>query len=338
MMKTRNTIFATILSVLACFALLPRAQAVSPAPDGFYPGFNTAEGQSALLNLDVTNGFANTAVGWSSLLSNIDGDFNTATGAGALLFNTVDGNTAFGAAALLFNTTGGLNTAVGAAALLNNNGPENTAIGYQALNQNTTANDNTAVGLFALLSNIDGTSNTAVGAAALRFNTSGSDNQAFGRGALRNNPTGSNHIGIGREAGAGLTTVDNNIIIGRHSGVHSVFGQVSDRCFIDNIFGAPVSAGTAAIVLVDSDGRLGTFTVDGPDPGGFSSQPAQLYVPQGGKEAMLKVEKLQATVAQQQKQIEILTAQLNEQAVQIQKVSAQVEASKPAPQVVLNNP
>jgi len=37
-------------------------------------------------------------------------------------------------------------------------------------------------------------------------------------------------------------------------------------------------------------------------------------------------------------QIETLTAQLKEQAAQIQKVSAQLEASKPAPQVVLNNP
>jgi len=51
-----------------------------------------------------------------------------------------------------------------------------------------------------------------------------------------------------------------------------------------------------------------------------------------------KVEKLEATVAQQQKQIETLTAQLKEQAAQIQKVSAQLEASKPAPQVVANKP
>jgi uncharacterized coiled-coil protein SlyX len=50
-----------------------------------------------------------------------------------------------------------------------------------------------------------------------------------------------------------------------------------------------------------------------------------------------KVEELQATAAQQQKQIEILTAQLKEQAAQIQKVSAQLETSKPAPQTVLNN-
>ena len=51
-----------------------------------------------------------------------------------------------------------------------------------------------------------------------------------------------------------------------------------------------------------------------------------------------KVEKLEATVAQQQKQIETLTAQLKEQAEQIQKVSAQLEVSKPAPQVVVNKP
>jgi uncharacterized coiled-coil protein SlyX len=51
-----------------------------------------------------------------------------------------------------------------------------------------------------------------------------------------------------------------------------------------------------------------------------------------------KVEELQATVAQQQKGMEVLTAQLKEQAAQIQKVSAQVEMSKPAPQVVVNKP
>jgi uncharacterized coiled-coil protein SlyX len=50
-----------------------------------------------------------------------------------------------------------------------------------------------------------------------------------------------------------------------------------------------------------------------------------------------KVEKLQATVAQQQKQIETLIAQLREQATHIQKVSAELEASKPAPEMV-NNP
>ena len=51
-----------------------------------------------------------------------------------------------------------------------------------------------------------------------------------------------------------------------------------------------------------------------------------------------KVEELQATVAQQQKGMEVLTAQLKEQAAQIQKVSAQLEMSKPAAKVVVNKP
>ena len=171
-------------------------------------------------------------------------------------------------------------------------------------------------------------------------NVSGSFNTALGDDALHASTDRDSHVCVGDEAGAGITAADNNIIIGHLSGVHSVFGQVSNRCFIGNIFGAPVSAGTAAFVLVDSDGRLGTITADGVDPGGFSSQPAQPYVPQGAKQTMLnlKVEKLQATVTQQQKQIETLTAQLKEQAGQIQKVSAQLEVSKPVTKVVVNKP
>ena len=49
------------------------------------------------------------------------------------------------------------------------------------------------------------------------------------------------------------------------------------------------------------------------------------------------IAELKSTVAQQRKGMEVLTAQLNEQAAQIQKVSAQLKASKSAPQVV-NNP
>src|SRR5258707_13589546 len=51
-----------IALVFACFALLSTAQAVSPAPDGGYPGGNTAEGQKALFSL--TSGGFNTAVGF----------------------------------------------------------------------------------------------------------------------------------------------------------------------------------------------------------------------------------------------------------------------------------
>ena len=107
-----------ILVALGCFALLPKAQAVVPPPDGGYPNFTTAEGTNALKNL--TTGAANTAIGWYSLFSDTSGGFNTALGAGTLLFNNADSNTAVGTAALLLNTTGGFNTAVGTTALLNN--------------------------------------------------------------------------------------------------------------------------------------------------------------------------------------------------------------------------
>src|SRR5213592_4135234 len=62
LIKFKTTSLLVIPLVLACFALLPRAQAVSPellpapAPDGAYTGFNTAEGLNALHNV-------NTAVG-----------------------------------------------------------------------------------------------------------------------------------------------------------------------------------------------------------------------------------------------------------------------------------
>jgi len=46
---------------------------------------------------------------------------------------------------------------------------------------------------------------------------------------------------------------------------------------------------------------------------------------------------LKSTVAQQQKGMEILTAQLKEQAAQIQKVSARIEASRSAPRTASND-
>ena len=49
------------------------------------------------------------------------------------------------------------------------------------------------------------------------------------------------------------------------------------------------------------------------------------------------VGKQEATIAQQQKGMEILSASLKEQASQIQKVSDQLEVSKPAPQMAVNN-
>jgi hypothetical protein len=96
-MKTK--ILSLVLTpLLAYLSALPTLQAVTPPPDGAYPGGNTAEGQNALLSL--TAGTYNTAVGWFSLQGNLTGDFNTAIGAGTLLANTVDNNTATGTGAL----------------------------------------------------------------------------------------------------------------------------------------------------------------------------------------------------------------------------------------------
>jgi len=76
--------FILIPFALICFALLPAPKAfgVSPAPDGGYPGGNTAEGQSALFSL--TTGGYNTANGWNSLYHVNNGSFNTAIGAATL--------------------------------------------------------------------------------------------------------------------------------------------------------------------------------------------------------------------------------------------------------------
>ena len=88
--------FAVVLIpfLLACFALSPRAQAVTPAPDGGYPNGNTAEGDNSLFSL--TSGTNNTALGSNALLSETSGRDNTATGASALLNNHADNNTADG--------------------------------------------------------------------------------------------------------------------------------------------------------------------------------------------------------------------------------------------------
>jgi hypothetical protein len=184
-----GSLLTVLLLALACFVPLPKAQAVSPAPDGGYPGGNTAEGQNALFSL--TSGGYNTGVGLFSLRTDTTGSFNTAIGAGTLLANTADQNTATGAGALLSNTTGFVNTANGAFALFSNTeGITNAATGDSALFSNTTGNYNTADGAFALFSNTTGALNTANGYAALNRNTTGDHNTANGDGALFNNTAG----------------------------------------------------------------------------------------------------------------------------------------------------
>ena len=177
---------------LTCLLLLPAARAVTPIPDGAYPGQNVAEGGGGALG-HLTTGLENTAIGFDALLEDETGNNNTAVGNAALQNNTADNNTAVGQGALLLNTTGTHNSAIGASALRNSNGDNNTANGFETLLSNTNGSDNTAVGYEALHSNgFDGMDNTAVGSGALSRNVSASFNTAVGFNALFNNTAGDN--------------------------------------------------------------------------------------------------------------------------------------------------
>jgi hypothetical protein len=247
-----NIIYSAIaVFALACFGLLPQAQAVTPAPDGGYPGANTAEGQNALLSL--TTGHHNTAVGYLSLRSDATGSYNTSIGAGTLFANTGDENTATGFGALLSNISGPGNTADGALALFSNTtGFSNTADGALALFSNTGGTQNTANGESALYFNISGNANTADGQSALYSNTTGNNNTAVGDQALPRNTTGTSNTALGFGAGSNVTTASSVICIG------AAGNDVNDSCYIANIFNATSSGGTA--VYVNMNGRLGTGT------------------------------------------------------------------------------
>jgi hypothetical protein len=322
----RSLVRSAFVSLLiAWFGLLPNAQAVSPPPDGGYPGGNTAEGQNALLSLVVppalTAGIYNTGVGIYSLLSLTDGMFNTGVGAGTLLANIADHNTATGAGALLSNTNGSGNTANGAFALFNNvDGVNNNAVGFFALLDNTSGDFNNALGHEALESNIDGGANNAFGDLALFSNVSGSGNTAIGDGALLN-CTGNSNVALGASAGTGITTGNNIIAIGAGvSGVSTVFGEVNDSCYIGNIYGAVISE-FAAFVFVDADGKVGTGAVDG--NGNKVTLPSPQAMLNELQKQQKRIAELEAVVTQQQSQVEALSAGL-------QKVSAQLAATSPS--------
>jgi uncharacterized coiled-coil protein SlyX len=298
-MKTiTNIIYAVFaLFAFACFALLPTAQAVVPAPDGCYPGFTTAEGCDALHFL--TTGAGNTGVGWRSLFFDSTGNFNTGVGAGALVLNNGDSNTAVGAAASLLNTTG----------------TQNTAVGTDAMVHNSAGSNNTALGAFALFNNLTGNYITALGANA------GTDAAIVSNNIYINDPGfpgDENVISIGGIAASGIDFANT---------------------YIGGIFGASVNLGTALPVYVDTDGHLGTSLVNasGKKVRVRSLQPAQPQAMRGEFQKQQKrIADLEAMVAQQQKKFQQQQEQIESLTAGLQKVSAQIEASRPALQVVDN--
>jgi hypothetical protein len=324
--------------------------------------FDTAFGAGTLF---FDTGGTNTAVGAGALLSNIVAADNNAVGAFALFNNDITGagsanfNNAFGRNALFNNTDGDENDSFGDDSMESNTtGSQNTAMGDDALDANTTGNGNVAVGKEAGNSIIDGNDNVAVGHNA-------------GIGLVHAN----GNIAIGSEASGPFLDLDNTCFIGSIFGEPTSDPGTQAQVFVDqfNVVGIfnssrnykhdiqPMDKSSEALYRLkpvtfkfNSDWK-GT-TQYGLIAEEVAEVDPQLVVRKDGElvtvryeqvNSMLlneflkehqKVQSLEATVAQQQKGMEVLTAQLKEQAAQIQKVSAQLEVNKAAPQVVTNKP
>jgi hypothetical protein len=293
-----------------------------------------------------------------------------------LLSNVGNANTAVGAGALLNNTTGVANSATGANALAyNTTGVNNTATGELVLYRNTTGSDNTASGLLAMYSNTTGNTNTAIGELALQGNTTGNNNIALGYTAGVNLTTGDGNIDIGNQAfeGEAATIRIGDEAVQTATYIAGISGQTASggvAVFInsDGKLGTLTSSARFKTEIKPMDESSETILALKPvtfrykheiDPRDIPQfglvaedvekvNPALVIRDRDGKpyavryeavNAMLlneflkehrRNEKLEATVAHQQKQIDALTAGL-------QKVSAKIETSKPAPQVVNNN-
>jgi len=340
----KNRISLTILPVLACLALSPQAHAIcTKGCDAAL--FNTFAGDNALIS--NTTGAGNSAFGWQSLSTNSIGNFNTGVGGGALSVNDADSNTAVGAAALLLNTSG----------------TQNTAVGTDAMALNDSGSFNTANGAFALFNNTEGSDNTATGDNALLNNTTGSDNIALGSSAGSAVIDASNVIAIGSGGG----NVSDSCFIGNIRDIQTQnadaiavvvdsagqLGTISSSQRFKTAIRPMSKASEALLALKPVTFHYKTDKTDTPQFGLIAEEVAKVNpdlvvrdkngeihtVRYEAVNAMLLNEFLKehrvvqeqgATIARQQKQIEALTAGL-------QKVNAQLEVSKPAPQTVLNS-
>ncbi|WP_055444445.1 hypothetical protein [Lacinutrix himadriensis] len=212
--------------------------------DGTNDGSSVFIGIDAGLNDDSSHN-QNVGVGFNALMTNVNGDANSAFGFEALKLSTGINNSAFGFKALTTNSTGRRNSAFGRGALEGNTTAFfNTAMGTQALTTNTTGASNVAVGESSLFSNDSGSNNTAVGTQALYTNT-GNDNVAIGNLALHDNTTGNRNTAVGTEA---LTkaTVDSLTAVGYHALFKNVTGTsntaVGYEALNENVSGSSNSA------------------------------------------------------------------------------------------------
>jgi len=301
-------------------------------------------------------------VGAGTLLLNTEGE-NTATGAGALLSNTNGSqNTANGAFALFSNDTGAGNTAVGNRALFRNTvGAYNVAVGDLALFSLTkpvagNVDNNVAIGTGALANVTAGSFNIAIGFNAGVNLTSGGQNIYIGTDGF---PTESSTIRIGSAQTATYIAAINGQTASGGAAVYvnsdgKLGTSPSSVRFKDNI--KSIDKASEAILALNpvTFCYKKEFDPKGIPQFGLIAEEVEKVNPdlvvrdKEGKpysvrydqvNAMLlneflkehrRVQEQGAIIARQQKQIDALTAGL-------QKLSAQLEASKPAPQVV-NNP
>ena len=327
---------------------------------------NTAIGYQALRS--ATTSLYNTALGYKALASDTTGGGNTALGTLALNNNTIGiSNTASGYQALNSNITGNFNTAHGQYALYSNTiGDNNIAIGLSALSGNTTGNDNTAVGVNALI-HTSGNNNIALGSKA-GLQVTGDNNIDIGHGG-RASDSGVIRLGKpGEQTNTYIAGISGVTVAGGVGVIVDTNGKlgtvVSSQRFKDAV--KPMDKSSEAILALkpvtfrykhelDPDGipQFGLVAEDvekvNPDLVARDEQGKPYTVrydavnamllneflkehrrneEQAGTIAQLKAE-LQATATRQQKQIEALTAGL-------QKVNAQLEVSKLAPQMALS--
>src|SRR5215470_16990079 len=326
---------------------------------------NTATGSIALES--NTTGVRNTANGYVALNSNTTGERNTATGRAALVNNTTgNNNTADGHDALFNNLTGLRNAATGSFALFSNTtGNHNTATGYFALFSNTTADSNTADGYDALVNNTTGADNIALGNFAGSNLTTGDNNIDIGNQGVAGE---ANTIRVGTVGTQTATYIAG--IMGKPSPMGMpVFinanGQLGSAPpsarFKDEI--RPMDKASETILVLkpvtfrykkdldpDRTPQFGLVAEQvekiNPDLVTRDHDGKAFTVRYEAVNAMLlneflkehrKVESLEKAMADQQSENVAIRAMLTEQAAQIQKVRAQLEVSRLAPQLTENN-
>jgi hypothetical protein len=270
--------------------------------------------------------------------------------------------------ALSRNTTGGANTATGTAALATNTtGNNNTATGLDALFVNKTGNNNTAVGSDALFFNRHGSNNTALGQKALYKNTTGSNNIALGKFAGAHVTTGINNIdvgnsGVGGESNTiriGTTGTQTNAYIAGVSGV-TVADGVAVVIDANGQLGTSTSSARYKEAIKPMDNASEAIHALHPvtfrykqelDPDGIPQfglvaeevakvNPALVARDDQGKVYTVRHEAVNAMLLneflKEHRKVQALEKQVEKLTAGLQKVSAQLEASKPVPQIVLN--